>query len=60
MTILLSNHKSDVRFVFTFQLFVGGLLSYLRCLCLFGHRGVQHVFVFLRFVHPMLPVFLDC
>ena len=25
------------------QLFVGGLMSYLRCLCLFAHSGVQHI-----------------
>ena len=39
-------------------------MSYLRYLCLFAHSGVQHlfccVFVFLRLVHPMLPVSLDC
>ena len=40
----------------------GGLMSYLRSLCLFAHSGVQHIFcfVFLRLVYPMLPVSLDC
>ena len=46
------------------QLFVGGLLSYLRYLCLFAHSGVQYIlccgFFFLRLVYPMLPVSLDC
>ena len=46
------------------QLFVGGLMSYLRYLCLFTYSGVQHilccVFVFLRLVYTMLPVSLDC
>jgi hypothetical protein len=44
------------------QLFVGGLVSYLRHLCLFAHRGVKHIVccVFLRLVYPMLPVSLDC
>jgi len=41
-------------------------MSYLRCLCLFAHSGVQHilccVFVlfFFRLVYPMLPFSLDC
>ena len=41
------------------QLSVGGLMSYLRCLCLFVYSGVQHILccVFLRLV---LPVSLDC
>jgi len=42
---------------------LGGLLSYLRYLCVFAHNGVQHIlccicFVFL--VYPMFPVSLDC
>jgi hypothetical protein len=46
-------------------LFVGGLMSYLRCLCLFVHSGVQNIvlcfcFVFLRLVYLMLQVSLDC
>jgi hypothetical protein len=56
-------HKTDVRFVFTSgQLFLGGLMSYLRYLCLFAYSGVQHIlcYVFLRLVCPMLPVSLDC
>ena len=45
-------------------LFVGGLVSYLRYLCLFVHSGVQNIvlcfcFVFLRLVYLMLPVSLD-
>ena len=46
------------------QLFVGGLMSYLRYLCLFVYSGVQHIlcfcFVCLRLVYLMLPVSLDC
>ena len=50
------------------QLFVGGLMSYLRYLWLFAYSGVQHilwcVFVLLVFVlclvYPMLPVSLNC
>ena len=48
------------------QLFVGGLISYLRYLCLLAHSGVQHIlccvfcFVSLRLVYPMLLVSLDC
>jgi hypothetical protein len=56
-------HKTDVRFVLTSgQLFLGGLMSYLRYLCLFAYSGVQHIlcYVFLRLVCPMLPVSLDC
>ena len=41
---------------------VGGIMSYLRYLCLFAYSGVQHILccVFLRLVYPMLPVSLDC
>ena len=37
-------------------------MSYLRCLCLFAHSGVQHILccVFLCIVYHMLPVSLDC
>jgi hypothetical protein len=44
------------------QLFVGGLMSYLRYLYLFAHRRFQKILccVFLRLVYPMLPVSLDC
>ena len=44
------------------QLFVGGLISYLRCLCLFACSCVQHILccVFLLIVCPVLPVSLDC
>jgi hypothetical protein len=47
------------------QLFVGGLMSYLRYLCLFAYIGVQHilccVFVLFFFVLlRMLPVSMDC
>ena len=43
-------------------LFVGGLMFYLCCLCLFAHSGIQHILccVFLRLVYPVLPVSLDC
>jgi hypothetical protein len=47
------------------QLFVGGLMSYLRYLCLFAYSGVTHilgffVLCFFVFVYPVLPVSLDC
>jgi hypothetical protein len=55
------------------QLFVGGLMTYLRYLCELAHIGVQHIlcwsclvlfvgffWFFLRLVYPVLPVFLDC
>jgi hypothetical protein len=44
------------------QLFVGGLMSYLRYICLFAYSGLQHIvfYVFHRLVYPMLPVSLDC
>ena len=43
-------------------LFVGGLMFYLCCLCLFAHSGIQNILccVFLRLVYPVLPVSLDC
>ena len=47
------------------QLFVGGLVSSLRFLCLFVYSGVQHLlwlclcFVCRRIVSPMLSIFLD-
>jgi hypothetical protein len=47
-------------------LIVGGLMSYLRYLCLFAYSSVQHIlycvllcFVCLRLVCPMSPVSLD-
>jgi hypothetical protein len=44
------------------QLFVGGLMSYLRYLCLFAYSGFQHilccVFVFLVFV--LCTLFSSC
>ena len=47
------------------QLFIGGLMPYLCCLCLFEYFGAQHTFVwvffaFLRLVYPMLPVSKNC
>ena len=51
---------------FHLRLFVGGLTSYLRYLCLFVHSGVQHilccVFVLFFFIlcTLMLSVSLDC
>jgi len=38
-------------------------MSYLRYLCLLAYNGVQHIIlccVFLRIVHIVLPVSLDC
>ena len=52
--------------LFYLQWFVGGLMSYLYYLCLFGHSDVlrklccDFCFVFLRLVYPMLPVSLYC
>ena len=48
------------------QLLPGGLMSYLRYLCLFTYSGVQHILCcvfalfFFRLMYPMLPVSLDC
>jgi hypothetical protein len=42
MSAIIPN-KNDVRLVFTPQLFIGGLVSYLRYLCLFAHSGVQRI-----------------
>ena len=61
--VLWCPHTKDVRFVFT-----SSCLSYLCCLCLFAHSGIQHIlccvfvlFVFVMYlVCPMLPVSLDC
>ena len=36
-----ASKRSSVRLYL--QLFVGGLMSYLRYLCLFTHNGVQHI-----------------
>ena len=43
-------------------LFVRGLMSYIRCLFLFTHSGVQHIlrYIFIRLVYHMLAVSLDC
>jgi len=53
--------------VFNLQLFVGGLKSYLRYLCLLTHSGVQHIlccvfryFVFVLCTLCMSPISLDC
>ena len=56
--------RSSVRLFL--QLFIGGLMSYLHGLYLFGHSGVQHIlccvfcFVCLCLMYPILPVSLDC
>jgi len=44
------------------KLFLGGLMSYLRYLCLLAFIGVQHILccVVLRLVYHMLLVSLDC
>jgi hypothetical protein len=43
-------------------MYVGGLVSYLRYLCLFAHSGVQHTLycVVVLFFFVILPVSLDC
>ena len=52
---------------FYLQLLVGGLMSYLRYMCLFAYRTwcptrivLCFRFVYLRLVYPMLPVSLSC
>jgi hypothetical protein len=42
--------------------FVVGVMSCLRCMCLLSHGSVQHIVycVFLRIVYSMMPVSLDC
>ena len=44
------------------RLFVWGLMSYLRYLCLVLHSGVQHILccVFVLFFFALLPVSQDC
>ena len=48
------------------QLFVGGNLSCLCCLCLLGYSGVQQMlcfvfcFVYICLLCPVLPCFRDC
>jgi hypothetical protein len=47
------------------HLFVGGLMSYLRYLCLIAYSGVQHILccisvLFFSSCVPMLSVSLDC
>jgi hypothetical protein len=79
-TNLLKNYMYIVQTVIRFlnqdqlQLFVGGLMSYLRYLCLFAYSGIQHILCCLlyssssvvlccarvRLVCPMLPVSVDC
>jgi hypothetical protein len=60
----------DVRYDFSiktmFGSLIGGLMFYLRFLCLFAYSGAQHILCcvfalfFLRVVCPILPVSLDC
>ena len=59
-------HKNDNRFVFfSASCLYGGLMSYLRYLCLFAHSGVCVCLLFVSFVfvlcleYPMLPDSLD-
>jgi hypothetical protein len=52
-------HKNDVRFVFTSS-FLGELMSYLRCVCLFAYSCYQHILcchLFLLLIAP--PVFCN-
>ena len=56
-------HKNFVRLYL--QLFAGGLMSYLRYLCLLAHIGIKHIlscfcFACVCLVYPMLSVSLDC
>ena len=54
--------QKDVSVRIYLQLFVGGLTSYLRYLCLLANSGVQHILccVFVLFVFVLLPVSLVC
>ena len=60
--------QTVVRFLNQVQLplFVGGLMSYLRYLCLFAYSGIQHILCCVAccarvcLVCLMLPVFMDC
>jgi hypothetical protein len=51
-------------FLLCFQLFVGGLMSYVCYFCLFAYSDVQHivccVFVLFCFSSSCLPVYLNC
>jgi hypothetical protein len=51
-----------LKFGLYLQLFVGGIMSYLRYLCLFPNSGVQHIlccaFVLLFFVLCTLRIYL--
>ena len=65
MSVMISAYKRcSIRLYL--QLFVVGLMSYLRQLCSFEQSGVQRLlccvlcFVLLCLVHPMLLVSLDC
>ena len=54
--VLYPLYSCDVR-----QLFVGGLMSYFRCVCLFAYSGVQHILwcVCVVFFFVLLLVCLD-
>ena len=41
-------HENDVRFRLYLQLFVEGIMSFLRYLCLFAYSGCQHIFMSLK------------
>ena len=61
MSVMISSYtRCPVRLYL--QLFVGGLVSYLRYLCLLVHSGVQHILCcfLLWFSSSMLQVPLDC
>jgi hypothetical protein len=61
---IIASKRSSVRLCY--QLSVGGLMSYLRYLCLLAHSGVQVIlyctlcFGCLSLVYPILSVSLDC
>jgi predicted membrane protein len=53
--------KNYVRLVFYLQLFVGGIMSYLRYLCLFTYSGVQILCcVFVLFVFVLCTLCFQC
>ena len=56
------NNFINLKSMMMVAMYVGGLVFYLRYLCLFAHSGVQHTLycVFVLFFFVMLPVSLDC
>ena len=62
--VILRSSFRDVRYNYRIKrTFGGGLMPYLRYLCLFAHSGDQHIlwfFFILSLSSSILPVYLDC